>query len=89
MSCKILYNLKLFDMQMSAAKAREACQHWWMKEALDILVERLTSAQKQEEENALACSLSWLIIKKFPMILYIETADQKQFPYTARRLDCI
>ncbi|XP_008221469.1 PREDICTED: nudix hydrolase 17, mitochondrial-like [Prunus mume] len=43
---------------MSAAKARDACQHWWMKEALDILVERLTSAQKQEEEDAMACSLS-------------------------------
>lgn len=55
--------------QMTAAKAREACQHWWMKEALDILVERLTSEQKRltseqnqrdEEDASLvsACSLS-------------------------------
>ncbi|KAM0983393.1 hypothetical protein ACFX13_011117 [Malus domestica] len=43
---------------MTAAKAREACQHWWMKEALDILVERLTSEQKQGEENVLACSFN-------------------------------
>ncbi|KAG4400945.1 hypothetical protein GLYMA_07G168600v4 [Glycine max] len=27
---------------MSINEAREVCQHWWMKEALDILVERLT-----------------------------------------------
>lgn len=48
--------------QMTAAKAREACQHWWMKEALDILVERLTSEhnQRDEEDASLvsACSLS-------------------------------
>ncbi|XP_059448485.1 nudix hydrolase 17, mitochondrial-like [Corylus avellana] len=25
---------------MTAAEAREVCQHWWMKEALDIFVER-------------------------------------------------
>lgn len=44
---------------MTAAKAREACQHWWMKEALDILVDRLTSAQTQkDEEEVSACSLS-------------------------------
>ncbi|KAB2620064.1 hypothetical protein D8674_037024 [Pyrus ussuriensis x Pyrus communis] len=43
---------------MTAAKAREACQHWWMKEALDILVERLTSEQKQGEENVCSsCNL--------------------------------
>jgi len=29
-------------MQMSVDEAGEVCQHWWMKEALDILVERLT-----------------------------------------------
>ncbi|XP_056164604.1 nudix hydrolase 18, mitochondrial [Syzygium oleosum] len=28
---------------MTAAEAREVCRHWWMKEALDILVERLGS----------------------------------------------
>ncbi|WJX48422.1 Nudix hydrolase 17, mitochondrial [Trifolium repens] len=26
---------------MTVAQAREVCQHWWMKEALDILVQRL------------------------------------------------
>lgn len=46
-------------IQMTAAKAREACQHLWMKEALDILVDRLTSAQTQkDEEEVSACSLS-------------------------------
>jgi predicted transcriptional regulator len=25
---------------MTAAEAGEVCQHWWMKEALDIFVER-------------------------------------------------
>jgi len=29
-------------MQMSVDEVREVCHHWWMKEALDILVERLT-----------------------------------------------
>lgn len=37
-------------LQMNIAEAREVCRHWWMKEALDILVQRLTS-QKQKEEN--------------------------------------
>ncbi|GAB4840444.1 Nudix hydrolase 17, mitochondrial [Ancistrocladus abbreviatus] len=27
--------------------AREVCQHWWMKEALDILVERLSAPRTQ------------------------------------------
>jgi len=31
---------------MSVTEAREVCQHWWMKEALDRLVNRL-SGQKQ------------------------------------------
>jgi len=30
---------------MTVAQAREVCQHWWMKEALDILVQRLVSSQ--------------------------------------------
>ncbi|KAH7516284.1 hypothetical protein FEM48_Zijuj10G0119000 [Ziziphus jujuba var. spinosa] len=42
---------------MSAAEAREVCKHWWMKEALDILVERVTSMREQiREENVIACS---------------------------------
>ncbi|KAJ0038026.1 hypothetical protein Pint_22382 [Pistacia integerrima] len=47
-------------VQMSAAEAREECRHWWMKEALDILVARLTSTmeQNEEEENVMSCSLS-------------------------------
>ncbi|KAI4307663.1 hypothetical protein L6164_030828 [Bauhinia variegata] len=32
---------------MSVHEAREVCQHWWMKEALDRLVKRLT-AQNQK-----------------------------------------
>ncbi|CAI8619902.1 unnamed protein product [Vicia faba] len=32
---------------MSVGEAREVCQHWWMKEALDILVQRLISSQQQ------------------------------------------
>ncbi|KAB5544867.1 hypothetical protein DKX38_012979 [Salix brachista] len=44
---------------MTVDKAREVCRHWWMKEALDILVERRTSLQQlQKEEYALSCSLS-------------------------------
>ncbi|XP_044488744.1 nudix hydrolase 17, mitochondrial-like [Mangifera indica] len=48
---------------MSAGEAREACRHWWMKEALDILVARVTSPMKQneqeeEEENVISCLLS-------------------------------
>lgn len=50
-------------VQMSAGEAREACRHWWMKEALDILVARVTSPMKQneqeeEEENVISCLLS-------------------------------
>lgn len=35
---------------MSAQEAREVCQHWWMKEALDKLVNRLTQPQNQDQE---------------------------------------
>lgn len=38
-------------LQMSVAEAREACRHGWMKEALDILVERLSSRVQQKEET--------------------------------------
>jgi diphosphoinositol-polyphosphate diphosphatase len=31
---------------MTVAQAREVCQHWWMKEALDILVQRLISSDQ-------------------------------------------
>ena len=60
----ILSLIKTFYMlQMTAAEAREVCQHWWMKEALDILVERLSPRQQQEmvtkeEDVVLACALS-------------------------------
>ncbi|XP_050226421.1 nudix hydrolase 18, mitochondrial-like [Mercurialis annua] len=33
---------------MSVADARDCCQHWWMKEALDRLVRRLESQQQRE-----------------------------------------
>ncbi|KAL6959603.1 Nudix hydrolase 17, mitochondrial [Sarracenia purpurea var. burkii] len=35
---------------MSAAEAKEACQHWWMKEALDVLVRRLTAGKQLLKE---------------------------------------
>lgn len=31
------------------AEAREVCQYWWMKEALDRLVVRLTFLQQQNQ----------------------------------------
>ncbi|KAJ0038022.1 hypothetical protein Pint_22386 [Pistacia integerrima] len=31
-------------------EARNLCQHWWMNEALDVLVERCTSSGTHEEE---------------------------------------
>lgn len=47
--------------QMSVSEARKACVYWWMKEALDRLVQRLTSQQEQElvDEESIAetCSL--------------------------------
>lgn len=47
---------------MSVAEARETCRHWWMKEALDILVERLSSRVQQKEETVKrSCSLSSLV----------------------------
>ncbi|KAL5052505.1 hypothetical protein RYX36_033187 [Vicia faba] len=33
---------------MTVGKAREVCQHWWMKEALDVLVQRLISLKQQQ-----------------------------------------
>ncbi|KAK3043108.1 hypothetical protein RJ639_001223 [Escallonia herrerae] len=36
---------------MSAAEAREVCQHSWMKEALDILVHRLSDPRHKREED--------------------------------------
>uniref|UniRef100_A0A6M2FC96 Nudix hydrolase domain-containing protein n=1 Tax=Populus davidiana TaxID=266767 RepID=A0A6M2FC96_9ROSI len=43
---------------MTVDEAREVCRHWWMKEALDILVERHSSLQQLQKELALSCSLS-------------------------------
>ncbi|KAF5450333.1 hypothetical protein F2P56_030693 [Juglans regia] len=40
---------------MKAAEAREVCQHGWMKEALDKLVERLTAPQQPREEHVPRC----------------------------------
>ncbi|KAG8382711.1 hypothetical protein BUALT_Bualt05G0105800 [Buddleja alternifolia] len=36
---------------MSVTEAREACGQWWMKEALDILVDRLRSSPMPKEEK--------------------------------------
>ncbi|WOG84448.1 hypothetical protein DCAR_0103631 [Daucus carota subsp. sativus] len=38
---------------MSASDAKKVCQQWWMKAALDLLVDRFTSPQKQELDAAL------------------------------------
>ncbi|KAJ7942884.1 Nudix hydrolase mitochondrial-like [Quillaja saponaria] len=35
---------------MTVVEAREVCQHWWMKEALDKLVQRLMSPLQQKED---------------------------------------
>ncbi|KAI9082161.1 hypothetical protein K1719_035901 [Acacia pycnantha] len=37
---------------MSVGEAKEVCQHWWMKEALDILADRLIPSQQQMEDIA-------------------------------------
>ncbi|XP_058776232.1 nudix hydrolase 18, mitochondrial-like [Vicia villosa] len=36
---------------MSVDEAREVCQHWWMKEALDILLQRLISSKQQQQRK--------------------------------------
>ncbi|KAL6319497.1 hypothetical protein AAG906_014172 [Vitis piasezkii] len=36
---------------MAASEAREVCQHWWMKEALDILIQRLMNGQEKGVED--------------------------------------
>ncbi|XP_031396723.1 nudix hydrolase 18, mitochondrial-like [Punica granatum] len=35
---------------MTPEEAREVCQYWWMKEALDILVSRLTCEKHNNQE---------------------------------------
>ncbi|KAJ6402412.1 hypothetical protein OIU84_014496 [Salix udensis] len=44
---------------MSVTEARECCQHWWMKEALDVLVDRLGGQQQLDEEEVESCSLNY------------------------------
>ncbi|XP_039065414.1 nudix hydrolase 18, mitochondrial-like isoform X1 [Hibiscus syriacus] len=36
---------------MNVEEARDVCQHWWMKEALDILVQRLNTVDQQNEQK--------------------------------------
>ncbi|GMY24823.1 nudix hydrolase 17, mitochondrial-like [Fagus crenata] len=43
---------------MTVQEAREVCQHWWMKDALDRFVNRLTSPEQPAEEQAGPCSIS-------------------------------
>ncbi|XP_057961785.1 nudix hydrolase 18, mitochondrial [Malania oleifera] len=45
---------------MPVHKAREACEHWWMKEALDRFVNRLESPSQdvQTKNHVSPCSLS-------------------------------
>lgn len=43
---------------MNVEEAREACRDWWMKEALDVLVERLSSPMNQpKEEKTISISI--------------------------------
>ncbi|XP_059623215.1 nudix hydrolase 17, mitochondrial-like [Cornus florida] len=42
---------------LSVTEARKACQHGWMKEALDVFVRRITSSQRHEDEEIGPCSL--------------------------------
>ncbi|KAK6146733.1 hypothetical protein DH2020_020602 [Rehmannia glutinosa] len=39
----------LGNVEMSVAEAREVCTQWWMKEALEILVDRLKSPTHKQE----------------------------------------
>ncbi|XP_043703519.1 nudix hydrolase 18, mitochondrial-like [Telopea speciosissima] len=43
---------------MTVAEAREVCQHWWMKEALDRLVRRLMQQPEEEDIIRISSSLS-------------------------------
>jgi len=36
---------------MTVGEAREVCQHWWMKEALDILVKRIRVSSEQGKKD--------------------------------------
>jgi len=38
---------------MSISEARDVCQHWWMKEALDRLVNRLIGQKLGSEKQVL------------------------------------
>lgn len=40
---------------MSVKEARDVCQHWWMKEALDRLVNRLEGQKIALEMPNLTC----------------------------------
>ncbi|XP_010556716.1 PREDICTED: nudix hydrolase 17, mitochondrial-like [Tarenaya hassleriana] len=42
---------------MTVGEAREACRDWWMKEALDVLAERLSSPMKQDNEETITISI--------------------------------
>ncbi|PRQ15865.1 putative hydrolase [Rosa chinensis] len=41
---------------MTLAEAKEACQNWWMKEALDEFARRKTQHQKKEEQDEPVCT---------------------------------
>ncbi|KAA8547694.1 hypothetical protein F0562_004123 [Nyssa sinensis] len=43
---------------MSVSEAKEACQHGWMKEALEKLEQRLRSPRQHEEREVGPCSIS-------------------------------
>ncbi|CAN1311618.1 Nudix hydrolase 18, mitochondrial [Linum perenne] len=36
---------------LSVDEARDTCRHWWMKEALEVLVTRLNSVQQEQKEE--------------------------------------
>ncbi|KAI3920827.1 hypothetical protein MKW98_005653 [Papaver atlanticum] len=36
---------------MTVKDAREICQYWWMKEALDVLIQRLSPSQQEDDDT--------------------------------------
>ncbi|XP_028081610.1 nudix hydrolase 18, mitochondrial-like [Camellia sinensis] len=64
---------------MRVDEAREACAHWWMKEALDILVGRLILAQQKEGENRTPCALEFLMTEeqRIGMMMVAQNGEEE------------
>lgn len=53
----VVLKFMVYILQMSVAEAREACQNWWMREALEKLVCRqMHPQQKEEAEEETKCT---------------------------------